>query len=54
MQCELFTVSTEGTMNHCLAHFVLSVSNVYVYDIGLVMYKYHYGLLPHIPHIFEK
>ena len=33
---------------------VLSVSQVYVYNIGLVMYKYHHGLLPHISHMFEK
>ena len=34
--------------------YVLSVSKVYVYNIGLVMYKYHHGLLPHISHMFEK
>ena len=33
---------------------VLSVRQVYVYNIGLVMYKYHHGLLPHISHMFEK
>ena len=33
---------------------VLSVSKVYVYNIGLVMYKYHHGLLPHLSHMFEK
>ena len=30
---------------------VLSVSKMYVYNIGLVMYRYHHGLLSHISHI---
>ena len=32
---------------------VLSVSNVYMYNIGLLMYKYHHGLLPNILDMFE-
>ena len=33
---------------------VLSGSNVYMYKIGLLMYKYHHGLLPNILDMFEK
>ena len=33
---------------------VLSVSNVYMYNIGLLMYKYHHVLLPNILDMFEQ
>ena len=33
---------------------VRSVSNVYIYNIGLLMYKYHHGLLPNKLDMFEQ
>ena len=36
------------------SRYVISVNNVHVYNIGLVMYRYHHGLLPHISRMFEN
>ena len=33
---------------------VLTVSNVFEYNIGLIMYKYHHGWLPTVLNMFEK
>ena len=33
---------------------VLSISNVYMYKIGLLMYKYHHRLLPNILDMFKQ
>ena len=33
---------------------ILSIGNEFAYIIGLVMYKYHHGLLPHMSHIFKN
>ena len=34
--------------------YVLSAGNVYVYNTGLVMYRYHHSILPDISHKFER
>ena len=56
-QCALFLVGVNRRA-HSEPVFsslcVLSVSNVYMYNIGLLVYKYHHGLPPNILDMFEQ